>query len=117
MSKSPQRIRRALIGVLCAFVLLAQQAALTHVVWHAASGQSAQYDNDGAYERQRAPASDLAALCALDAAFGQILAGGPAISPSLFVCVRDSQRTADHSRGIAAADVLTPRSRGPPVLL
>ncbi|HYC46078.1 MAG TPA: hypothetical protein VED01_11420 [Burkholderiales bacterium] len=97
-------------------MLFAQQAALTHAVWHAAAGSALQQD-DGAYERERAPAPELATLCAFDTAFGQALGAGPAASPLVLHDAAVSRAVRNCSRTSAAADALTPRSRGPPALL
>ena len=115
LSSSP-RLVRALIQVLCAFVLIAQQAALTHVVWHAAAAQSAQ-EHDRASEDERVPAPELASLCAFDAAFGQVLGATPAMHFADDFERNASQGALHRSRAYTAADSLTPRSRGPPVLL
>ena len=112
------RIAKALIQLLCAFVLFAQQAALTHGVWHAAaSSQSAQQPHGGAYENERTPAPDVSGLCVFDAAFGQVLGGSPATHHSAYAETTASQKALYHCRAHAAADALTPRSRGPPALL
>jgi hypothetical protein len=116
-TSSQRRLSRALNQILCAFLLFAQQAALTHAVGHALAEQSTQQRAADAYEREHAPAPKLADLCAYDAAFGQVL-GGIAATPASVVPVVAVCRTVLHrSRACTAADVLTPRSRGPPVLL
>jgi len=110
-------VTKGLIHVLCAFVLFAQQGALTHVVWHAAAGQSAQEHGAAVYEHERSPAPELTGLCVFDAAFGQVLGGGPASHQSAYAETTASQRALYHGRAYTAADALTPRSRGPPALL
>ncbi len=116
MSLKPS-VAKGLIQLLCAFVLFAQQAALTHGVWHAAASQSAQQPHGGSYQNERTPAPELGALCVFDAAFGQVLGGGPATHQSAYAETTASQRALYHRRAYTAADALTPRSRGPPALL
>lgn len=110
------RLARALIQVLCALVLFAQQAALTHAVWHSAAGEAAQRDDAHAYPHERAPAR-LAGLCAYDAVFGQVLGGAFATVAAALPNLPVTQAALHSPHASSAADVLTPRSRGPPVLL
>lgn len=97
-------------------MLYAQQAALWHVVWHAAAPPTQESDAN-ASERERAPLPELASLCAFDAAFGQVLGGGPATHHSVLSGTGVSQAALHRSRACIVAESLTPRSRGPPVLL
>ena len=110
-------VAKGLIQLLCAFVLFAQQAALTHGVWHAAASQSAHEPHGGAHGDERTPATELSSLCVFDAAFGQVLGGAPATHQSACAETTASQRALYHGRAYTAADALTPRSRGPPALL
>jgi hypothetical protein len=116
MSLKPSVIK-GLIHVLCAFVLFAQQAALTHVVSHLPGTQPAHEQEIGQQGRDHSPASELASLCAFDAAFGQVLGGGPTTHHSVLSDTAVSQTALHRSRACTAADALTPRSRGPPPLL
>lgn len=113
----PPYVTRGLIHVLCAFVLFAQQAALTHVVWHV-QGPSSAYDQKGVQqERDHSPTPEAARLCAFDAAFGQVLSGGPAGHHVLVADGTGSLSALHRSRLHRAADALTVRSRGPPLHL
>lgn len=116
MMALPHRSARALILLLCAIVLFAQQAALTHVVWHAAA-QSTHEGNAGASEPDRAPARELASLCAFDAAFAQVLGGGAHGSDPGFTQTAITQVVPYRSRGFVGFEAPTPRSRGPPLIL
>ena len=117
MMPSRSSVNRGLIQVLCALVLFAQQAALTHLVWHAAAERSAQQDQVVAHGHDRTPAQKLAGLCAYDAAFGQVLGGAFAAAPAALPDTAASQAVLHPQAVFTAADALTPRSRGPPVLL
>jgi len=110
------RLARALIQVLCALVLFAQQAALTHAVWHSAAGQAAQQDDAHAYEHEPAPAR-LAGLCAYDAAFGLVLGGACATVAVALPNAPVTQAALPPPDAFSPVDALTPRSRGPPILL
>ena len=116
MMTLPRRLARALIYALCAFLLFAQQAALTHAVSHASPGETGQQGAQ-ALDDERTRAPEVASLCAYDAAFGQVLGAGPAGAQSVFAEGAVSHAPAAWSRASTAADALTPRSRGPPVLL
>ena len=115
MKSLPRSVTRGLIHVLCAFVLLAQQAALTHVVSHAAA--ATQQHDAGASGSERAPAPALAGLCAYDAAFWQVLGSAPTSHHAALTGTAASQAVLHRARACTTADALTPRSRGPPLLL
>ena len=117
MNSSRSSLNRGLIQVLCALVLFAQQAALTHLVWHAVGERSAQQIELAVHEHERTPAQKLAGLCAYDAAFGQVLGGAFATVPAAFADAAVAQDALHPHGAYTAADALTPRSRGPPVLL
>jgi hypothetical protein len=112
----PPRAARALILLLCTLVLGAQQAGLTHVVWHAAA-QATQPHGADADERERAPTRELASLCAFDAAFAQVLGAGGTASDSGFTHAAISGSVVHRDRACLGVEALTPRSRGPPVTL
>lgn len=110
-------VTRRLIYALCAFVLFAQQAAWTHVASHLAGAHQLQGQEAERPDSDRSPASELAKLCELDALFAQVLSGGPA-SYHVAVAPEAVSHTALHlGRAYSPADALTPRSRGPPLLL
>jgi len=116
MMPSRSSVNRGLIQVLCALVLFAQQAALTHLVWHAAAEHSAQGEVE-ARAHDQTPAPKLAGLCTYDAAFGQVLGGAVAAVPAAAPAPAVTQAALHPHGAYTAADALTPRSRGPPVLL
>ena len=116
----PDRLTlRRLMQLCCIFVLLfAQQAALTHAVWHA-HGQAAA----GALGHTQADAArdskvpDVAALCAFDAAYGQVLGAAPCGSHDTCAgCTADARQPHDRHAS-AFQDFLAPLSRGPPASL
>lgn len=113
----PPSVTRGLIHVLCAFVLFAQQAALTHVASHLASAHPSAAEQAVHPDRDQAPESELARLCELDALFSQVLGGGPASHHAMFAANAVSHTARHRGRAYTPADALTPRSRGPPVLL
>jgi hypothetical protein len=112
------RVKRALLGVLCAFMLFAQHAALSHAVWHA-SQQAPAHEHDLLdSDPTHAPhAPELSRLCAFDAAFGQVLGGAPPSSHFLAPDTAVSETAVHAHRVFVAVDFLAPRSRGPPSLL
>ena len=116
ISLSP-RVRRGLIYVLSAFVLFAQQAALTHAASHLASAHPLQEREADRPDSDQSPTSELARLCELDAVFTQVLSGGPASCHAAFAAGAVSHTALHRSRAHTPADALTPRSRGPPLLL
>jgi hypothetical protein len=107
---------------LCVLVLLvAQHGALTHAVWHVYKAHQAQAyadsDRGDAYLSGRESPSKPVDLCAFDLAFGQVLGGThsacmpAAFAPAVVERIHDLTATRLH---VAA---LSPKSRGPPVLL
>ena len=113
--RSPTACARALLGIVCALLLFAQQVGLAHSVWHAAHTLPSQQAADAATDD--APSLPHASkLCALDAALGQVLGAG-AVSGFTFA-LRSPQAHALHSELFDPASVhaLTARSRGPPAL-
>jgi hypothetical protein len=117
MMTLPRRLTRGLIYALCAFLLFAQQAALTHAVSHATANAAGSQQGADAYEDERTRAPELVSLCAFDVSFGQLLGSGPASAHAVFAAAVGAGTATEQSRTRSAADALTPRSRGPPVLL
>jgi len=113
--------RRAFLQYVCVFLLLvAQQGALTHALWHAghahdehssAHGQEDSYKNDSEHP------SNQASLCAFDIAFGQVLGGMHGGTMPLACAPIVPERFHDLATPRLRAEALSPRSRGPPVLL
>lgn len=113
----PANVNRGLIRVLCAFLLFAQQAGLTHVVSHFTAAQLPADVQVMSQPQRDTGVPALSGVCAFDVAFGQVLGGGPASQHACFSPAASAQVTLDHTRAFATADALTARSRGPPVLL
>ena len=118
MLNAALRVKRVLLGLLCALMLFAQHVALSHAVWHAYQHRPAQDQNGFQSDRQDRPsAPKVSKLCALDAAFGQVLGCAPPTAHS-FPAKSASAETPLHAfGGVAAVEFLAPLSRGPPSLL
>jgi hypothetical protein len=102
--------RNAVVQVVFALLLLcAQQGAITHEIWHAATGSHAQSE-------QKAPDSNKNRLCDLHASLGTVLgavtgvvaAAPPAAAPQSSFVASESPA--------ASVSLLAPPSRGPPAL-
>ena len=102
--------RNAVVQVLFALLLLcAQQGAITHEIWHAATSSHAQSD-------QKAPDSNKNRLCDLHASLGTVLgavtgvvaAAPPVAAPQPALIASESPA--------ASVSLLAPPSRGPPAL-
>lgn len=111
--------RRAMLRYFCATLLLvAQQGALTHAIWHAIGDHQTH-----AQAQEFAPLAGQqdtpypATLCAFDLAFDQVLGGtyGSGVPLGLISIV--AQGIDDLTTSQPPAATLSPRSRGPPVLL
>lgn len=112
--------KRSFLRFTCAFLLLiAQQGALTHSVWHLGRHAPAQHvEADGEFQTpERNDGSPQSKLCDLHFALGSLLAGdcpGQAVP---------DQVALSHWLATSAAiwrvaqPVVTPPSRAPPVLL
>ena len=114
-------MRRVLLQlVLAALLLFAQQAAVTHAIWHAAEnlpGNGSDTGLDRGYGPSNDEHSPQAQLCGFDAAFGQVLGGahgsaGTFLSPEL-----TSEPIALSARPCSGVLSLSFHSRAPPVLL
>ena len=107
---------RALLGIVCALLLFAQQVGLAHSVWHAAHPHAAQQATDAAAAGDSQSQPHASKLCVLDAVLGQVLGAG-AVSGFTFA-LHPPQAHALHSELVDPASVhaLTARSRGPPAL-
>ena len=103
--------RNAVVQVVFALLLLcAQQGAITHEIWHAATGSHAQSE-------QKTPDSNKNRLCDLHASLGTVLgavnaviAAAPLDASSQYCFIAAASLAASVSR-------LAPFSRGPPLLL
>ena len=102
--------RSAVVQVVFALLLLcAQQGAITHEIWHAATGSHTQSE-------QKTPDSNKNRLCDLHASLGTVLG---AVSAVIAAAPLDtsSQYSFDASESPAASvSLLAPPSRGPPAL-
>jgi len=109
--------RRAYLQYFCVFLLLvAQQGALTHAVWHAHDGHhSHAHEQDGAHEDESP--SIQSTLCAFDMAFGQVLGGTHGGTMALAYAPIVLERFHDLTTPRLRAEAVSPKSRGPPALL
>jgi len=107
-------MRRTLLVFACMLLLLvAQQGALTHAIWHAHQNRS--NHSHSVVDKHHAPAGQ-ASLCAFDLAFGQVLGTAHGGSATLVVIAVDAERIHDLPASRLHAETLSPKSRGPPVL-
>ncbi len=107
---------RRLLQSACIFLLLfAQQAALTHVLWHAQRAASIERLDRSTVEAKRpASAPHVAALCGLHALLGQVLGGASCDTQSLGDTYATGEAPQHRARELALQDFLAPLSRGPP---
>ena len=112
--RSPTAYARALLGIVCALLLLAQQVGLTHAVWHAAhASDTVEQSGSG-----QAPALPHASkLCALDALLGQVLGAGPVSAFAFDHSAAAAEVPSCATHAVASLAAPAPRSRGPPTLL
>jgi hypothetical protein len=110
------KLKRGFLRVLCALFLFAQNVALVHAAWHASHDHGAheEYLHDDDHSGD-APQS--AGFCSFDAVLGQVLSGAPATDATFNLAAATASAAVHCSRTLTAADLLTPRSRGPPPLL
>ena len=116
--RAPSTYKRALLQLVCALLLFAQQMGLTHAIWHAVQQRplheqgagSAQHDDHGSQGSR-----DASRLCALDAMLGQVLGGAGLGLPS-FLAEKLHAQAPLHALVVnLTTHTLTPRSRGPPL--
>ena len=107
---------RRLMQLCCIFLLLfAQQTALTHALWHAQRQLPAgELERTTVHVSHDTGKADVAALCAFDAAVGQVLGG--AFSGSHEPPKGSAATEAPHrlARTSPTPYFLAPLSRGPP---
>jgi hypothetical protein len=110
--------RRTLFHCVFAFLLLvAQQGALLHVVWHVHDGQLAQVQATHEHATNgNERTSGQAALCPFDMAFGQVLGAMHGDSMVLVHLAATVERFHDLTAPQLHAEALSPQSRGPPAL-
>jgi hypothetical protein len=115
-------VQRPLLQLICIFLLLsAQQAALTHRVWHLHDYLPAHEHQDRAgaaheHNDDEAPSSQ-AELCLFHAALGSVFAGGCAGETVLGTAADSSWLAISTAVWRVAETVALPPSRAPPVLL
>ncbi len=110
----PHALRSTLFAFACVLLLLiAQQGALTHAIWHA--HQTKTTHSYSALNKHQTPAGQ-ANLCAFDLAFGQMLGTAHGGGTTLTVIAADIERIRDVPVARLHAEALSPKSRGPPVL-
>jgi hypothetical protein len=97
-----------------AALLLAQQAAISHQIWHlaGAGGQAFGAQND---QQHKAPKKD--GLCDLHTALGTVLGAVSANAPASLLADLPDARVAAAAVSAVTVRPLPPTSRGPPTLL
>lgn len=121
-------MRHGWYSAVCVLLLLVSQfAALTHALSHVTgriSGHEAAQSailtsthvhHGGAHDGESP--SGQSALCVFDLAFGQVLGGVHASVPPLLAVASDTAPVPDVPTSRLRAEALSPKSRGPPVLL
>jgi hypothetical protein len=111
------RVTRLLLQLLCVFLLSAQHVALTHAIWHASHDGVTDALPVSVNKPGESQEGELTALCVFDAVLGQVLGGAAPSEHSLTVDPAIAQAVLHYGGGCTVADLLAPRSRGPPVLL
>ena len=113
---------RRFFHCICVLLLLiAQQGALVHATWHA--GGDARAQANPAQEQLRDGGKDFSrpgskrSLCAFDLAFGQVLGGTHNACTPLALMAVAVEGIGDPALPQLRAAALSPKSRGPPVLL
>ena len=117
--------RRTPLLYFCIFLLLAaQQGAFMHAVWHAHEGLrlhssvgDESYDSEDAHQGENKSRSNQASLCVFDIAFGQVLGGAHGVCAPLALVPTVDESIDDVTVPRPHAEALSPKSRGPPVLL
>jgi len=113
--RPPTAFTRAVLGLVCALLLFAQQIGLAHAVWHATQQVPQQ---QAAGEKTDAPKLPHASkLCPLDAALGQVLGMAGPTCFSFALPQADAHKHACAALVSVSVDAPSPRSRGPPALL
>jgi hypothetical protein len=96
-------------------LLFAQQAALTHMLWHAQRDARIERLRHSTAETKRpTKAPHLATLCGLHALFGQVLGGASSDAPAHANRYVTGETPQHYARQLAHQDFLAPLSRGPP---
>ena len=108
---------RALLGIACALLLLAQHVGLTHAVWHAAHNVPAHATALAADDGDASGLPHASKLCPLDAALGQVLGAGPTSGFAFDHLAERASAPSFAAHAAASLSVLAPRSRGPPAIL
>jgi hypothetical protein len=104
--------RRLFLGLILAMLLLsAQQAAVTHALWHAHGSAPEQHENG------ESKGSFHAGSCKWHGAFCQVLGGVASGSTSLVEQYGPAEQAAAPALPCIALLSPAPLSRGPPVLL
>jgi hypothetical protein len=103
--------------MVCAGLLFAQTVAVVHALWHASEAVNIAQGPLHASDPQRHDAPESALFCSFHALLGQLLTAAPGAHDGPPVKAPEASAFARPSRTLTAADLLTPRSRGPPSLL
>ncbi len=105
---------RRFFHCLCVVLLLmAQQGALSHAAWHAASGAQVTHHTDTSHPET--PVGQ-AHLCGFDMAFNQMLGGAHGVCVLPAIVASAAERLNDVTAPRLRAAALAPKSRGPPAL-
>ena len=105
--------------ILAALLLVAQQAAVTHAVWHAhdsLAGHVHDTELNDDLGHQHDEHSSEAQFCGFHAAFGQVLGVAAGNAAPLAVLRLDVERVSEPQRSCSHVESVPPQSRSPPVL-
>ena len=103
-------LRNAVVQVVFALLLLcAQQGAITHEIWHAATSSHAQSE-------QKAPDSNKNRLCDLHASLGTVLGAVTGVVAAAPPAAASQPSFIASESPAASVSLLAPASRGPPAL-
>jgi hypothetical protein len=103
--------------MVCAALLFAQTVALVHAFWHVSEEVRFAQSPSRASDPQHNDTPESAVFCSFDALLGQLLTPAPASHGASAADVPEAFAVAQRNRTFRAADLLTPRSRGPPTSL
>ena len=116
MLRNSKGLKRAWFVLVCGLLVFAQHVGLSHAIWHAAQplpGHEQQVDLAGS---ETPVPGDLSRLCALDAAFAQVLGAGPLACLAFSAETPSMRSTAHPAYTFVSFEKPSPRSRGPPSL-
>jgi hypothetical protein len=103
--------------MVCAALLFAQTVAHVHAFWHISEDVRIAQGPVHAADPHRNDTPESAAFCSFDALLAQLLTAAPGSQDASALHAPEALAVAQRSRTFTAADLLTPRSRGPPSFL